>query len=48
VRHWLDNVTPQNRFERYLRACVVHKQYQRVIDFYQLLSLKDAILKRIR
>lgn len=48
VMHWVGNIVPQNRFERYLRACVVHKQYQRVIDFYQLLSLKDAILKRIR
>jgi hypothetical protein len=48
VRHWLDNVTPQNRFERHLRACVVYKRYGSVMCFYQLLSLKDMIQKRIR
>ena len=47
VHHWVSNIEPQNTYERCLCACVNTNTYKRMTLFYQLHSLKKAILRLI-
>lgn len=48
VHHWVISIDSQNRYERYLHTCVIRRKYHWMIFFYQIHSIKQLIMRRIR
>lgn len=47
ILHWISNLTPINRYEKFLKFCVTKKKYNWMVYFYKFNLLKNKVVKNL-